>query len=456
MATYPRRVQGAQLEAEATAAKQDRQSALLRLPVHASSSMPSADGPVPCSILQSARNFRNRRKNQVSTLESRLNDRERLIGAVRDELGSARMENAELRKEIQALKNAVFGATQSTPAFQSTTISPAQLDATSSAASASAPLAKVNRTKDAGFWAGQTTSPFGGGPHNAQVHSFTTPDLIFPPSAAMAGKPQPNLNPLFNTAGPTGSLFSPPNFKSSLPTATTQDGTFDEFVQSTPYTLRHATVEAYRNQLWTRLAREAAYAKSAPSTNGADALASGLRPKFYTSSASSSSSFLPGSKLLGSAAPAQSSPSMSSPATSSTPAASSAPEDTSHLAFLATIATQSITSRLSAAFVEAFSTPAPSFATRPSSAPARSLDADKIASVLSGRAKVQIVPVAPAAPAAQETESALERALAGLSLGGGAATSATSSSSCASVAGLKSLLGCAAGRACHSGRPSAE
>ncbi|KAL7415050.1 hypothetical protein BDY24DRAFT_281547 [Mrakia frigida] len=428
----------------------------------------------------SARNFRVRRKNQISTLESRLNDRERIIGAVRDELGSAKMENAELRREIQALKNAVFGATQ-TPTFNSNTISPAQLEAPFAIAStSSAPLPKVNRSKDVstssnkGFWAGQSSSPFGGGPFNTSVHAFTTPDLIFPSSASLAGKQQPNLNPLFNSGGGMGGgLFSPPNYKPSLPTATSQEGTFDEFVQATPYTLRHATVEAYRNQLWTRLAREAAFAKSSTTTNGADALASGLKPKFYNSPTSNSNSFLngPGSKLLpGSSSSAHHSPSMSTP---TPPAAASSPsssEDTSHLAFLAHLATQSITSRLSAAFVEAFTTPGPSFtslgSTKSSTNAPRSLDAEKIASVLSGRSVVQIVPVTPSpAPAeapppavptpstaSSASESALERALSGLSLGG----SSASSGPCSVGGGLKNLLGCVGGRACHSGRPSSS
>lgn len=424
------------------------------------------------------------------------------------------------RREIQALKNAVFGSTQ-TPTFNnSNTISPAQLEAppsstSSSSARPSSPLPKVNRSKDVstssskGFWAGQSSSPFGNGPFNTSVHAFTTPDLIFPSSASLAGKQQPNLNPLFNSSGGGGGFFSPPNYKPSLPTATSQEGTFDEFVQSTPYTLRsvvyflfssppnqpdltlslpllslthrHATVEAYRNQLWTRLAREAAFAKSNTNvyTNGADALASGLRPKFYTSpssttnSNSNSNSFL-NAKLLPSSSSQHHSPSMSTPTPPSLPTPTPS-EDTSHLAFLAHVATQSITSRLSAAFVEAFTTPGPSFtslgstSTTATKSTQRSLDAEKIASVLSGRSVVQIVPVIAPTPTQAPTpsssaESALERALAGLSLAPTPSPSPTTTNtttittnSCSVGGGLKTLLGCVGGaRACHSGRPSSE
>lgn len=93
METYPRGVQEAELEGEEAAEEQDRES------IHSSLFFLVTAFANPLSSLpfQSARNFRVRRKNQISTLESRLNDRERIIGAVRDELGSARMENAELR-----------------------------------------------------------------------------------------------------------------------------------------------------------------------------------------------------------------------------------------------------------------------------------------------------------------------------------------------------------------------
>lgn len=45
----------------------------------------------------SARNFRIRRKEQVSTLESQVGDRDKLIEAIRSELGQEKLENAALR-----------------------------------------------------------------------------------------------------------------------------------------------------------------------------------------------------------------------------------------------------------------------------------------------------------------------------------------------------------------------
>jgi len=273
--------------------------------------------------------------------------------------------------------------------------------------------------------------------------------------------------------------FEVSHFVSSLPLQTKLTLSF---------THRHATVEAYRNQLWTRLAREAAFAKSNTNvnTNGADALASGLRPKFYTSPSSTASnnsnsnSFLNAKLLPSSSSQQHHSPSMSTPTPppSLPTTATTSPtlnEDTSHLAFLAHVATQSITSRLSAAFVEAFTTPGPSFtslgstSTTATKSTQRSLDAEKIASVLSGRSVVQIVPVIAPTPTqaptpSSSTESALERALAGLSLAPTPSPSPTTTNtttittnSCSVGGGLKTLLGCVGGaRACHSGRPSSE
>ncbi|KAM6492733.1 hypothetical protein JOM56_012457 [Amanita muscaria] len=52
----------------------------------------------------SARNFRVRRKEYITTLEGDIADRDRLLDAVRTELGSTQSENLALRQEIAALK----------------------------------------------------------------------------------------------------------------------------------------------------------------------------------------------------------------------------------------------------------------------------------------------------------------------------------------------------------------
>ncbi|PFH46134.1 hypothetical protein AMATHDRAFT_8161 [Amanita thiersii Skay4041] len=56
----------------------------------------------------SARNFRVRRKEYISTLEGDIAERDRLLDAVRTELGSTQSENLALRQEIAALKKVLL------------------------------------------------------------------------------------------------------------------------------------------------------------------------------------------------------------------------------------------------------------------------------------------------------------------------------------------------------------
>ncbi|KIY70342.1 hypothetical protein CYLTODRAFT_488144 [Cylindrobasidium torrendii FP15055 ss-10] len=56
----------------------------------------------------SARNFRVRRKEYISTLEMDIAERDRLLNAIRAELGNTQSENQALRQEIAALKRALL------------------------------------------------------------------------------------------------------------------------------------------------------------------------------------------------------------------------------------------------------------------------------------------------------------------------------------------------------------
>ncbi|KAJ4467034.1 hypothetical protein J3R30DRAFT_3580199 [Lentinula aciculospora] len=56
----------------------------------------------------SARNFRVRRKEYISTLEMDIAERDRLLQAIRSELGSTQSENSALRQEVAALKKALL------------------------------------------------------------------------------------------------------------------------------------------------------------------------------------------------------------------------------------------------------------------------------------------------------------------------------------------------------------
>jgi len=56
----------------------------------------------------SARNFRVRRKEYISTLEADISERDALISAIRSELGSSKSENVTLRQDIAALKRSLL------------------------------------------------------------------------------------------------------------------------------------------------------------------------------------------------------------------------------------------------------------------------------------------------------------------------------------------------------------
>ncbi|KAF9066471.1 hypothetical protein BDP27DRAFT_1330577 [Rhodocollybia butyracea] len=63
----------------------------------------------------SARNFRVRRKEYISTLEMDIAERDRLLQAIRSELGSTQSENLALRQEVAALKKALLDGRSTSP-----------------------------------------------------------------------------------------------------------------------------------------------------------------------------------------------------------------------------------------------------------------------------------------------------------------------------------------------------
>jgi hypothetical protein len=70
----------------------------------------------------SARNFRVRRKEYISTLEMDIAERDRLLQAIRSELGSTQSENLALRQEVAALKRALLEGRQ--PGAVSSAVAP--------------------------------------------------------------------------------------------------------------------------------------------------------------------------------------------------------------------------------------------------------------------------------------------------------------------------------------------
>ncbi|KAE9387136.1 hypothetical protein BT96DRAFT_1025968 [Gymnopus androsaceus JB14] len=96
----------------------------------------------------SARNFRVRRKEYISTLEMDIAERDRLLQAIRSELGSTQSENLALRQEVAALKRALLEGRQTgtahTAAVGATPLSPTSLRSRSSSPTLSIRGADVN------------------------------------------------------------------------------------------------------------------------------------------------------------------------------------------------------------------------------------------------------------------------------------------------------------------------
>ena len=246
----------------------------------------------------------------ISTLESHIADRDRLIESIREELGQSRSENNELRQEVETLKRALLDGRSSVEGLGLPP--PAPLDANGNAipavatsspaantrrAAASAQLNKPNTRKDVSatpgsprssraFWGGAT--PHGG---VTPVHATLVPDYNFPlsentlPSAAyvppllglgmnnsssissiLSGKKsiglgsgsafyreQENLNPLLNQLGNN----PPKSLQSNDGNGGKKNGLsrLDGFMDVNPFTIK--SVEDSRMHLWAQLAREA-------------------------------------------------------------------------------------------------------------------------------------------------------------------------------------------------------
>lgn len=238
----------------------------------------------------SARNFRVRRKEYITTLESHIADRDRLIEAIREELGASKLENQELRQEVDALKRAMLEGRLT--AQDLSLPPPAPLDAngnllhprspapTVNQSSAGRRLNKPNTRKDIApssprsgrsFWGG-ASGPLGGGV--TPVHATLIPDLFpLPPApstqpvqplltTSLSGKPsdrnvspvsyfdreQENINPLLN------SMPTPSWSQANAQANNLNMSRFDAFMEMHPYTLKSA--DDYRMHLWAQMGRD--------------------------------------------------------------------------------------------------------------------------------------------------------------------------------------------------------
>ncbi|GJE93689.1 bZIP domain-containing protein [Phanerochaete sordida] len=368
----------------------------------------------------SARNFRVRRKEYISTLEGDIAERDRLLDAIRTELRSTSDENKALRQEIDALKRALLDGRgrADTPVLPP----PAPLPPISAAAALAgsglksppptpspvpkSPMLTPNVHKDlpmsprlAGrnFWGGNLG--LGG---IAPVHTTLVPDLSSvlsgkPPTAQRSSGLQENINPQLN-----GQMQPEKTMEISMPMTP-----FDSFTEMNPFTMK--TLDAYRMHLWTRMAQQQAHMRAAngqPSTDSSrspspqqlSGLATNLRPHYFAKSSSVLSSVLSGK----SATNAYPSPPSSPPTVHATlPGQLPGKQQVTpsqQQAMLASMASQTLLGKLGSAFWDAFSGGSPSTS---------KLDTDKVRKVLEGKAVLRVVDVdAPHVPAQQAATTA--------------------------------------------------
>ncbi|KAI8971281.1 hypothetical protein BD414DRAFT_426473 [Trametes punicea] len=404
----------------------------------------------------SARNFRIRRKGEyplynafcslsdssteyIATLEGDIAERDRLIDAIRMELGSTKSENVALRQEIAQLKKALLEGrgradTPVLPPPAPLPTVPASLLASSSASSSASasspsppptlprsPLLTPNTQKDLPTSPRMGARAFWGGAHGmggfgsiTPVHTTLVPDL----SSVLSGKPvagrkspvlQENINPVLNgSPASLASLLSGRNEEKSKEQQPPM-GAFDAFADVNPFTLK--SMDAYRMHLWGKMAQQQAahrqsHQQSAQVPSG---LASNLRPHYFAKSPSLSA-LLSGKSVTSSVThlnpyptPPNSPPLAPSSLSSSATNNPQRDTPTAQQAMLASIASQTLLGKLGSAFWDAFARPSGSLS--PNGHLKREWDADKVRRVMDGTAVVRVVDVEPQ-PATSHAPSA--------------------------------------------------
>ncbi|KAM5538138.1 hypothetical protein V8D89_008192 [Ganoderma adspersum] len=224
----------------------------------------------------SARNFRVRRKEYITTLEGDIAERDRLIDAIRTELGSMKSENVALRQEIDGLKKALLDGRGRADA--PVLPPPAPLPAVSAATRASAsspsptparsrsPLLTPNTQKDLPTSPRLGSRAFWGGAHSSfgitPVHTTLVPEW----GSILSGKGAPgrkspalqeNINPNLNmsTAAALASLLNANKGNEEKPKEPQITlGAFDAFADTNPFTLK--SLDSYRMHLWGKMAQQ--------------------------------------------------------------------------------------------------------------------------------------------------------------------------------------------------------
>ncbi|THG93918.1 hypothetical protein EW145_g8257, partial [Phellinidium pouzarii] len=244
----------------------------------------------------SARNFR-----YIHTLEGDIAERDRLIDAIRGELGSTKSENSALRQEVATLKKAILEGRASpmlpppaplSPLSPLSSFASLQPSSSSNNNSNNKTLIKPNTHKDlptsprlaaiggsGAFWGGQKGGfgSMGGGV--TPVHTAIIPETTFSASMSSTDRANENINPALNqipvpltvatnkvfgiAGGVNGSAQQQQQQQHQNSILMSQvlsqlsggAGSFDSFSDVNPFTLK--TLDAYRMQLWNRVAMQA-------------------------------------------------------------------------------------------------------------------------------------------------------------------------------------------------------
>ncbi|KAF5368213.1 hypothetical protein D9615_010518 [Tricholomella constricta] len=305
------------------------------------------------------RQLRNKIK-YISTLEGDIAERDRLLDAIRSELGSTQSENYALRQEIAALKRTLLdgrGISPGTPTEPLPLLNlppPAPLPAQSAAASlalaqqqqllatatppspaltpanATVQLLTANTQKDASasggrFWGGASGMRLGMGGitpvHRVVLPEVSVADLLGQFGVANAGKLQENMNPLLNDATKTKQAAATMDLKTPLG--------FDGFADANPFTMK--TLDAYRMHLWGKMAAQhhlhqqqqqllqQQQQQQANTPAHLTGLAASMRPAFFKPTSTSSLSALLSGKHAQPAPPYTTTPSSPPPPYQSAP-----------------------------------------------------------------------------------------------------------------------------------------
>ncbi|BGP25232.1 bZIP transcription factor [Rhodotorula toruloides] len=435
----------------------------------------------------SARNFRHRRKEYITTLEEQIHDRDTIIATLRDEVGVMRAENSGLKTEVATLKEkwqdlldklsslsappttaaAGLGTNPSRAVAAGASVVK-QEDAESSvpaagpstrrigtraAVSSSNSLQLPNFSKDVsaharrstGAWS--TASPgLGGG--FMSVHTTLIPDVApladgVAPKLPLSSKPFSNqsFNPALNALS-QNQIADLPALTSHLrtgfsaaqhqgqqqakPVQQTPKGTFEDFFASNPFWLRPDQLEQNRAALYGKLANNAAGLVAAQKEQQQHQQPQQQDDAYLPVPQGFKPAFFRSPKLSTST-----SPTTSELLAYQSPAAFSSPPPLSHqdaLALREQAMSASVAHLASQTLMQRMMA---SFWDAFSGSPASSgLSADKVKAVLGGKARVEVVPVsAPASPkAAPASIDALGAQMGGLRLDASTSDEASSSS----------------------------